>query len=168
MSQTPPTLLAHYRAPAWRVREVALRFELDFAETRVFATLQLERHPERGDGEALRLQGEDLGLLRLRVDGRELRPDEFRVDADALTIPDAPSPCVVETEVLIRPDRNTRLEGLYRSGSFLTTQCEAEGFRRITYQPVENPPRHASLSGTKLAIPARFSGTDGARCAEPM
>ena len=71
MSQTPPTLLAHYRAPAWRVREVALRFELDFAETRVFATLQLERHPERGDGETLRLQGEDLGLLRLRVDGRE-------------------------------------------------------------------------------------------------
>jgi hypothetical protein len=60
MSQTPPTLLAHYRAPAWRVREVALRFELDFAETRVFATLQLERHPERGDGETLRLQGEDL------------------------------------------------------------------------------------------------------------
>jgi len=133
MSQTPATLLADYRAPAWRVREVALRFELDFAETRVFARLQLERHPGRDDGEALRLQGEDLQLLHVRLDGRELRPDEFRVDADALTIPDAPSPCVVETEVLIRPEKNTRLEGLYRSGSFLTTQCEAEGFRRITW-----------------------------------
>ncbi|MBP6078110.1 MAG: aminopeptidase N [Xanthomonadales bacterium] len=130
---TEPTRLIDYRPPAWRVRDVALRFELDFVETRVFATLQLERHPERDDGEALCLHGEDLQLRMLRLDGRALTADEYRIDAASLTIAGAPSPCTIETEVHIRPDKNTRLEGLYRSGSFLTTQCEAEGFRRITW-----------------------------------
>ncbi len=133
MASSNPIRLVDYRPPAWRVRDVALRFELDFAETRVAATLQLERHPDRDDGEPLRLHGEDLQLRRLRLDGRELQAHEYAVDAETLTIPGAPSPCVIETEVLIRPEQNTRLEGLYRSGSFLTTQCEAEGFRRITW-----------------------------------
>jgi aminopeptidase N len=115
------------------VREVALRFELGFAETRVFATLQLERHPKRIDGEALRLHGADLQLCAVRLDGRVLAACDYDVDAESLTIADAPSPCTLETEACIRPQKNTRLEGLYRSGDFLTTQCEAEGFRRITW-----------------------------------
>ncbi|MBI2398493.1 MAG: aminopeptidase N [Xanthomonadales bacterium] len=133
MANDTPIRLCDYRPPAWRVRDVALRFELDFAATRVFATLALERHPQRDDGEPLRLQGEDLDTQVLRLDGRALAAADYRIDGDQLEIPGASSPCVLESEVLIHPERNTRLEGLYRSGPFLTTQCEAEGFRRITW-----------------------------------
>ncbi|HWT16180.1 MAG TPA: aminopeptidase N [Patescibacteria group bacterium] len=133
MSNRNPIRLVDYRPPAWRVRDVSLRFELDFGETRVRTTLHMERHPEHGDGEPLRLHGEDLQLHGVHLDGRMLRADEYAIDAESLTIADAPSPCVVDIDVSICPEKNTRLEGLYRSGSFLTTQCEAEGFRRITY-----------------------------------
>ena len=127
------TRLIDYRPPAWRIVAVALRFELDFAETRVFARLSLERHPARDDDTPLRLHGEDLETVALRLDGRLLASADYRIDEGGLEIAAAPSPCVLESEVLIRPEQNTRLEGLYRSGEFLTTQCEAEGFRRITW-----------------------------------
>jgi aminopeptidase N len=128
-----PIRLIDYRPPAWLIREVALRFQLEFAETRVFATLHLERNPAGAADEPLRLHGEDLETVQLRLGGAVLTREQYRIDGDLLEIAAAPSPCVFESEVLIRPERNTRLEGLYRSGNFLTTQCEAEGFRRITW-----------------------------------
>ena len=79
------TRLIDYRPPAWRSR-VALRFELDFAETRVFARLSLERHPARDDGEPLRLHGEDLETRSLRLDGRALASGDYRIDGDRLEI----------------------------------------------------------------------------------
>ncbi len=133
MSMTTPTRLADYQPPAWRVSDVDLRFELDFATTRVHARLLVQRHADRVDGEPLRLHGEELTVVDLKLDGRSLSADEYRYDDGILEIAGAPTSCVIESEVLIAPTMNTRLEGLYRSGAFLTTQCEAQGFRRITF-----------------------------------
>ena len=74
------TRLIDYRPPAWTVRDVVLRFELDFAETRVFARLRLERHPARDDGVPLRLHGEDLETWALRLDGRLLAATDYLID----------------------------------------------------------------------------------------
>jgi aminopeptidase N len=128
----PPVAIRRedYRPPDWQVPEIALEFDLDPDRTLVRATLKVVR--EGADDAPLRLDGEGLKLLGLAVDGR---PCEHAMDGDCLVIPiDAPS-AVVETEVEISPRANTQLMGLYESGGILCTQCEAEGFRRITYFP---------------------------------
>ncbi len=84
----------------------------------------------------LELLGVELELLALTLDGQELPPDRWRRQGERLWIqPTAFAPFVVESEVRIEPHRNTALEGLYVSGGMVTTQCEAEGFRRITFHP---------------------------------
>jgi len=133
MTQDDPViLLADYQPPAWRVRAVALDFELDARDTRVTSTLRLEADPTQPP-QPLRLDGEDLELLDIALDGRPLAPDQYTVDATGLSLVAAPPACELRTVVRIRPDRNTRLEGLYLSRGALFTQCEAEGFRRITW-----------------------------------
>ena len=131
------TRLDDYRVPDWRVDTVELAFDLEITQTEVHARLALEA---AGDAPPpLRLDGEDLELLELRVDGRAPPAGSWRQDAQGLTLSALPRRCVVETRVRIRPEANTALEGLYLSGSrengFLLTQCEAEGFRRITFFP---------------------------------
>ena len=126
--------LADYRPPAYLIDQVTLRFDLGAAQTRVEARLELRRHPEAPpDGEGLRLDGEELELEWIAIDGRELATDEYHRDEESLTLFQVPERFILETRVLIHPDRNTRLEGLYLSDGMLCTQCEAEGFRRITY-----------------------------------
>lgn len=129
--------LVDYRPPAWSVLAVRLEFDLDIAVTRVRAQLTLRRAEDRD--EALRLDGVGLRLLAVRLDGRALSAGDYRLDADALTLFDAPAQTVLETEAELEPSANSALSGLYLSGSaehgFLLTQCEAEGFRRITWYP---------------------------------
>jgi len=126
-----------YRPPAFLVDTVDLRFDLRPSATIVGAELVLRRNPAYGDLSApLRLDGEGLTLLSLRVDGNALPPTAFTVDAHGgLVIPDLPEVCILQTEVRIAPDANTELSGLYVSGGNFFTQCEAEGFRRITFFP---------------------------------
>ncbi len=129
-----PTLFLHdYRAPAWRIDEVELVFDLDPAATIVSSRLVLE---QMHAGSALRLDAEALDVLEVRVDGVTLDAAAYRLEADALHIPGVCGRVVVETRVRIAPRDNTTLQGLYTSGDaqrgFLLTQCEAEGFRRIT------------------------------------
>jgi aminopeptidase N len=120
-----------YRAPEWNVPEIALDFELDPAETRVRATLEVERN---GANQApLRLLGDGLTPVAVRVDGAEAA--DWSMDGPDLLIPLSGDAHRVETEVVIAPERNTQLQGLYASGGMLCTQCEAEGFRRITFFP---------------------------------
>ncbi len=148
MSPTTPaiTRLADYRPPAFLIDEVILHFDLGATETWVEATLNLRRNPlaRRGAGGPaaaatadhvgpLRLDGEDLELAWLRLDGRPLGPEEYALDGTGLTLFRVPEHCRLESRVRIRPADNTRLEGLYLSKGMLCTQCEAEGFRRITY-----------------------------------
>jgi len=124
----PPTIrLADYRPPEWQVPEVVLRFELDPVRTRVHARLVVTR--AHGSG-PLVLDGEDLTTVSVTVDGVPVAPD---VTDTTLTVVLAGDTAVVETVVEIAPSANTVLMGLYASGGNLCTQCEAEGFRRITW-----------------------------------
>ena len=131
----PKTIrLADYRPPAWTVETVDLRFDLREQGTRVISRLALARNPARPDRpDRLRLHGEELEPVWLRLDGSELHADRYEIDDEGLVLFDPPDRFVLESEVEIAPERNTRLEGLYRSGGLFCTQCEAEGFRRITW-----------------------------------
>ncbi len=128
----PPTRLADYRPPAWRISEVELNFDLDPVETLVHARLSLHPDPAQTATD-LRLDGCDLQLLSIAVDGEALADSRYRIDAEGLTVFGLSSACVLQTSVRICPQANTRLEGVYASGPMLLTQCEAQGFRRITY-----------------------------------
>ncbi|KQM49006.1 aminopeptidase [Sphingomonas sp. Leaf208] len=120
-----------YTPPEWLVPETKLEFDLDPSTTRVTATLSVMRN---GDHAApLRLDGAGQKPLSVTVDGVAI--NDWRIDGEQLVIPLAGAAHVVETQVEIAPDRNTQLMGLYASGGNLCTQCEAEGFRRITYFP---------------------------------
>ncbi len=131
-----PVRLEDYRPPDWLVDTVELELSLDPAATQVRATLALRPN---GDGAApapLILDGDGLDLRALRLDGDVLPPEQFVATADRLTIAQPPPrPFRLEIETVVDPSANTQLSGLYRSGPIYCTQCEAEGFRRITYFP---------------------------------
>ncbi len=126
-----------YTPYPWMVEKVRLRFEIGPESTRVQSELDLRRNPASpGAANAdIELNGQSMELLALSVDGRRLEPDAFTLTADKLVVHAAPDACQLQIEVSIRPQENTALEGLYPSGGFLLTQCEAEGFRKITYFP---------------------------------
>jgi len=132
MREGSPTLVRRedYTAPAWWVRTVDLTFDLDPAKTIVSSKLAIERNTERPT-EPLRLDGEGLNLLRVLVDGQSV---SFRHEDGQLVI-DAPGTdsFVLEIRNTVCPEKNTELSGLYTSGGGFFTQCEAQGFRRITY-----------------------------------
>ena len=119
-----------YLPPDWLVPELKLDFDLDPEATRVRATLEIVRNGQHD--RPLRLDGEELELASVSVDGK---PVAYRMDGKQLVIEAAGERATVETEVMIHPAANTKLMGLYASGGMLCTQCEAEGFRRITFFP---------------------------------
>ncbi|MCS4503236.1 aminopeptidase N [Arhodomonas aquaeolei] len=136
MSTEPATVyLSDYTSPAYLVDEVALDFELGDEETLVHSRLQVHRAGHTAPGSPLVLDGEDLALEALAIDDRPLDATEFDVDERSLTIAGVPERFTLSVTTRLRPQDNTRLEGLYRSGGMFCTQCEAEGFRRITYFP---------------------------------
>jgi len=119
-----------YREPDWLVPDVALKFELDPERTLVRSRLTVQRN---GDHDRpLRLAGDGQKPIFVRVDDDEGR---WTMDDDALVIELAGNVATIETEVQIAPMANSRLMGLYASGGLLCTQCESEGFRRITFHP---------------------------------
>ena len=133
-TDTPPQVrLADYVPFPYRIRQVSLFFRLDPEETTVVSRLEMERASETRA--PLRLEGEKLTLLRLLLNGRELENEAYAVDAEGLTVHDTGERFELEIETIIHPMANTELSGLYMSGGRFCTQCEAEGFRRITYYP---------------------------------
>ena len=128
-----PIRLKDYRPPDWLIDTVELDISLDAAATRVRAKLRLK--PNGTSTLApLVLDGEDLVLRSLAVDGKELPKESYLATPEQLTIAQPPNGQFdLEIETLIDPAANTQLMGLYRAGSTYCTQCEAEGFRRITY-----------------------------------
>ncbi|PTQ10829.1 aminopeptidase N [Sphingomonas oleivorans] len=130
----PPPVIHRedYRPPEWLVPDIALDFALDPAATRVRARLEVQRNGEHAH--PLRLDGDGLVPLSVLVDGAPLA-DSWRLDGGALLIDLPGDTHIVETEVEIAPEANSQLMGLYASGGLLCTQCEAEGFRRITFFP---------------------------------
>ncbi len=130
---TPRTIrLKDYRPPAYLIDSADLAFDLQEQGTRVVARLAVRRNPQ-GDGGPLRLNGEGLQPVWVRLDGSELPAERYRIDDESLTLFDPAEAFVVESEVVIAPENNTALEGLYRSGGMFCTQCEPEGFRKITW-----------------------------------
>ncbi|SEL92085.1 aminopeptidase N [Halomonas daqiaonensis] len=149
MSEPQPTYLSDYRPPAYRVTRTELTFDLDPNATRVKARLHVERHPEHQPGVPLELDGEQLALKAIAIDGQPLQPDEYEVDEARLVVHRVPEAFLLDTEVEISPDANTALSGLYRSSGMFCTQCEAEGFRRITFYP-DRPDVMATFSTTVI------------------
>jgi aminopeptidase N len=119
-----------YRPPDWLVPELSLDFDLDLERTRVRARLQLVRNGEHD--RPVRLDGDELELISVMVDGQ---PADHHMEGAQLVIDVAGDRATIKTEVNIRPAANTKLAGLYASNAMLCTQCEAEGFRRITFFP---------------------------------
>ncbi len=133
-NKTPKTVyLKDYTPPPFWIDHVRLRFELGVETTHVKSTLTLRRNAVVPSAGALRLDGTDLTLNSVAVDGRKLEADRYSVDEESLTLYDMPDRCEVTTEVQLRPQDNTELEGLYKSSGTFCTQCEAKGFRKITY-----------------------------------
>jgi aminopeptidase N len=131
-----PVRLEDYRPPDWLVETVELDVSLDPRATRVRATLELKPNGTGGAPARLTLDGDGLSLVALKLDGAALPPEHYVATPDRLTIAQPPHrPFRLEIETVVDPSANTQLSGLYRSGSIYCTQCEAEGFRRITYFP---------------------------------
>ena len=123
-----------YRPPDYRIEQVELDFDLEPRRTRVRARLTVQADHDQGDEpRPLVLDGEELELMAIAIDGRALSPAEYVLEEQRLIIPRPPQRFLLETEVVIRPDTNTELSGLYVSNGVFCTQCEAEGFRRITW-----------------------------------
>jgi aminopeptidase N len=133
MNETPEAIyLADYQPPDYRLRETHLVFEIGEGETRVENRMALERTT---GPRPLVLDGENLVLESVAVDGRRLGSNEYALDDASLTIHELPESCEVVVVTRTQPEQNTALEGLYKSSGMYCTQCEAEGFRRITYYP---------------------------------
>ena len=124
--------LADYQPPEYEVLDTHLRFELNEEMTLVTSVLKLRQAGKSGE---LYLDGQDLELLSIVLDGRELGTDEYELGEESLTLRGLQAEHTLEITTRIYPQKNTALEGLYRSGGMYCTQCEAEGFRRITYYP---------------------------------
>ncbi|WHO72234.1 aminopeptidase N [Rhizobium sp. BT03] len=129
--------LADYRPTDFVLERVDLTFELDPTETKVEARLIFHRRPGADPAAPIVLDGDELTLSGLLFDQVELDPSRYDATAESLTVRDLPESAPFELTIttLINPEANTQLMGLYRTGGIYCTQCEAEGFRRITYFP---------------------------------
>ncbi|MBX8570353.1 aminopeptidase N [Pseudomonas cichorii] len=126
--------LKDYQAPEYLIDETHLTFELFDDHSLVHAQLVMRRNPERGAGlPPLVLDGQLLELVSLQLDDIELSPADYELTPDHLTLHPKGERFTVDSTVRIHPETNTALEGLYKSSGMFCTQCEAEGFRKITY-----------------------------------
>ncbi|MGE5097408.1 MAG: aminopeptidase N [Betaproteobacteria bacterium] len=152
----PQTInLKDYAPPAFLISNVGLDVDIVEGCATIHATLRISRNPARDGGLPLVLDGEDLELVSVHVDGRALGPAQYRVDEMHLEIPAIPDSCTLETVVRFDPWKNTKLEGLYATASGLVTQCEAQGFRHITYF-IDRPDVMARYAVTLCADRKRF------------
>ena len=151
-TDTPQTVyLKDYTPPAFWIDTVDLDFDIDASGTTVSATLAMRRNAAR-PGQPLVLDGEELQTLALSVDGQDW---PYTETPGTLTLTDLPDAFTLHTIVRIDPDHNTRLSGLYRSTDGYFTQCEAQGFRRITWF-LDRPDVMATYTVTLHADKATF------------
>ncbi|HUD29996.1 MAG TPA: aminopeptidase N [Novosphingobium sp.] len=175
--QSPPVIRREdYLPPAWLVPQVALDFRLGVDATHVTARLSVTRNAAGNGTDTLRLNGDQIAPLAVRVDGREV--NDWRLDGADLLVELTGDAHAVEVETTVNPAANSQLMGLYASNGMLCTQCEAEGFRRITFFP-DRPDVLSTysvrMSGDKAAFPillangnctATGEGADGTHWAE--
>ena len=153
-AQAPAIHRADYQAPAWWIDTVDLTFDLDPAKTRVLNKMRLRRNPDVA-AQPLRLDGEELNLARVMVNGGGT---SFKMDGNQLVLenlPEGTESFDLEIFTTCAPAKNTQLMGLYVSQGTFFTQCEAEGFRRITYF-LDRPDVMASYTVTLRADKALY------------
>ncbi|MDD5392108.1 MAG: aminopeptidase N [Thiothrix sp.] len=132
----PKTIfLKDYAAPAYAVDAVSLVFDLGEDATQVTCVANYRRNPGVAADAPLELYGERLELLMVRLDGVILAEGDYVLSDEGMSIPHVSAMCTLEIVTRIYPQKNTSLEGLYQSSGNFCTQCEAQGFRKITYYP---------------------------------
>jgi len=144
-----------YAPYPWVLEQARFRFEIGEAATRVISEIHFRSNPASAAAGDIELDGQGMELVSVSLDGRKLGEAEFDRTPDKLIVHRVPDRGRLELEVLIRPQENTALEGLYPSGDFLLTQCEAEGFRKISYFP-DRPDVMTRYEVTVVADRARY------------
>ncbi len=148
--------LKDYRPPEYLIDRTELHFDLRADKTRVTSTLKLRRNPDSTPtGKNLALHGQEIELVSVAIDGRTLKDDEYRIDDEALTLLNVSDQFELTTVGDIDPKNNTSLEGLYRSKTMYCTQCEAEGFRKITWY-LDRPDVMSEFFTTVVADEKKF------------
>ncbi len=158
MKESSPAVihLEDYKVPPFLIERVDLCFELHDDVTLVSTKLQCRRNPASNEKtDELCLDGEALALKSVALDGRELSQDEYTLTDTSLAVTAPADAFIVTTEVEIHPEKNTALEGLYRSSGNFCTQCEAQGFRKITYY-LDRPDVMAVFSTTIVADKKKY------------
>jgi len=152
-----PVRLADYQPPGYLIDTVDLVFELGAEDTRVKSRLGIRRNPAvTARGAALHLDGEALDLVSLALDGEPLGVNRYQLPPEGgLILTEVPDAFVLDVETRIAPQSNTALSGLYLSGGNFCTQCEPEGFRRITYF-IDRPDVMARYTTTITADKRRY------------
>ncbi|MFV0478586.1 MAG: aminopeptidase N [Parahaliea sp.] len=154
---TPSTIyLKDYQVPPFLIEHTVLFFDLHEDYATVEAILSFRRNPASDEkGAALVLHGQALELEQINLDGRDLDSQDYRVDEDSLTVHGVTDSFSLQTRTRIYPHRNTSLEGLFKSRNMFCTQCEAEGFRKITYY-LDRPDVMACFDVTIEADSSRY------------
>jgi aminopeptidase N len=129
------TLRKEYTPYPWEVTGLELHFAIDRHRTRVRARMQLANRNGGDETYTLELDGKGLDTKAISLNGKRVAKSRYAIRGEKLTIRKVPAQCVLETEVEINPAANSALDGLYQAGEILLTQCEAEGFRKITWFP---------------------------------
>ncbi len=155
MEDKQPVYLKDYQSPKFTINKVNLHFELNEDKTIVTSILDIERTKDASKSDSLILDGEDLILKSVQVDGNALSENEYNLTKKSLTILNVPDKFIVETVVEIDPDNNTSLNGLYRSQGNYCTQCEPQGFRRITYY-IDRPDVMAKFTTSITSDPKKY------------
>ena len=154
-AQPSAIYLKDYTVPDFLINKTDLVFELNELETTVTSTLSIIRNPEaKSSSSPLVLHGEKLELVSLILDGVLLNQTQYKLSAENLTL-DVPAKCELVCVTKIKPQDNTSLEGLYKSQGMYCTQCEAEGFRKITYY-LDQPDVMSTFSTTIIADKAQY------------
>ncbi|MDP6968359.1 MAG: aminopeptidase N [Gammaproteobacteria bacterium] len=154
MNQQPPVIyLKDYQVPSHIIDTTYLDIHIDIHKTRVISTLQVRRNPaSQAASSHLQLHGGKLlELVSVSIDGKQLAANSYSREGTDLVLPDCPAVFELRTECLIEPQNNSSLEGLYQSGSMFCTQCEAEGFRNITFYL--DRPDAMSVFTTRISAP---------------
>jgi aminopeptidase N len=151
-----PIRLADYQPPNFLIDSVDLVFDLGEEKTSVKARLAIRRNPAARERQApLKLDGRELELAALALDGETLGANRYAQDSESLTIASVPDEFTLDIETRIEPQNNTVLSGLYKSGGNFCSQCEPEGFRRITYF-LDRPDVMARFTTTILADKSKY------------
>lgn len=154
MTQASPIIhyRSDYQSPEFSVQSVDLSVTLGEEGAQVVSTLQIKALSNR---RALTLMGDELELVSVFLDGRELQAEEFAATPDQLVILEVPEEFTLKTICNIKPQNNKKLMGLYKSGGNFCTQCESEGFRRITYY-IDRPDVLSVFTTTLIADKAKY------------